>query len=258
MGNCKNKKKTSYSIMSSVLRFFFTLQDPNLRDALFLSDELRVALTWHHRAVLVGPRHCGKTSMLWTFAQSIAAEGHRSLVLCVKQLVEAKGGAPLVQSKSNPLWSNVDIKYVATVQEAVAALLAVHLLPEVPRFLCVDDLDEIVRTSSADALSDVALLLATLEDARKYCTMQMTRLASGDSERACAALVSGCAERLPLPSQEWSPVFHHWGFAPLLISRPPTQQPGGKQFRMAVADCTVIYSVADGMLAIVTAVDSNT
>src|SRR4051794_23519133 len=96
--------------MNSLLRLFFTLHDPNV-EQMFITDDLRRALCFNTSLFLMGPPQCGKTSLMWTYCQSLAAEGEKTLVLCTRR-AEQKGGAPLVSSKSSSIWKLLEVKYV--------------------------------------------------------------------------------------------------------------------------------------------------
>lgn len=230
----------------SVLRVFFTVADPNLSECNFLSDELRARLTFAHTLLLQGPRHCGRSSLAWTYCASVAAQGDTCLVLCGRARTEAAGGAPCVPAKSASLWQAVHIKFVATVDEVVRVLLAVQLLPEPPLALVVEDVDEVVR-GAADPVAALALLLAALGDARAYCTAWHRRAAAGNA-RQCVALVSSLAnDTLP-----WDAAAAHWGLDRARIARFSS----AATFRMSLASgVDVAYSLARTGISLIAAMD---
>jgi hypothetical protein len=241
--------------MSTVLRFFFSLRDPNLNEFTFLTNELRAMLTLHSTSfALFGPRNCGKSSMVWTYAQSVAAEGYKSLLLCVRSAVESKGGAPLAQVKTSSTWSLVDIKYVATVDDAVNVLASVHLMEETPHFIALDDVDSLLK-SSTNVAASLAQLFAVMNDARAHCATRIRRQGNvlRDESAKCVTLVCGCGEHA-----EWNVLLNHWAITLLTIRR--FNQPGLK-FSLIAAETpsfrgfTVVYSTANSVLSLITAME---
>ncbi len=239
----------------SVLRLFFSPQDPNCDEAAsFLTDDLRVALQFDHTLWLSGPPNCGKTSLLWTFCQSVAAEGEKSLILASRRRVEAKGGAPLVAaSRTSSLWKLVELKWVESVAEAVDALLSVHTMAEVPHVLCIDAVDDLVGAQSP--LTELAMLLAALNDARAYCSSRIRRAATGlRKDKGCAALLASAE---PLPRPEWTPVVQHWR-----VATAQTAKFGQRQNSFSIAfyngraRITIVYTVANGVISLVTAMEN--
>ena len=195
-----------------MLRCFFSADDPNVESVVSLDSPARSHLSLPGPLLLLSsPAPCSPTSLVWSFAASLCAEGRHVALL---------GERPRLSRVASPSpgLSSLSLFYAdSSPRRALLALLSLHLRP--PSALLLDFSWPLLLTglSPLEAARTTGLLIATLLD-----TVRFLRAAQPDFVCLVAAAPDDVAHRLLRAA----------GAAVLQMSAPN----GGGEFRLLTTE----------------------
>ncbi|KAK9814084.1 hypothetical protein WJX72_000412 [[Myrmecia] bisecta] len=158
--------------------------------------------------LLAGPERSGKTSILFHFAYTLAAAGKQVGFLCKRsKLEQVPPLLPLGANAQDAAWQNINLRYLDTAADLQKYAACIHLSPNPPQALIVDDLSEFIVARPGERAHDQEIVktLAFLHEA--------ARCASPGQAEPCLLLVSDLSgaegPRALYLYQRWLPLIIH-------------------------------------------------
>uniref|UniRef100_A0A7S1SLT2 Uncharacterized protein n=2 Tax=Tetraselmis chuii TaxID=63592 RepID=A0A7S1SLT2_9CHLO len=135
--------------------------------------------------LLCGPPSSGKTTLLFNYAAAVAGRGKTAICLLRRDKIEQCSPLPPAGKNlaDDAAFELVKLKYVESTEDLLRFAACMHLLPEPPGAILVDDLSEIMGPSSYMP-GEVARVLAFLADAANHATNR------GLSSSSCTLVVT--------------------------------------------------------------------